>query len=151
VRSVKLAPSGRSVAVALGVSPGRVSQLKAQGMPTDTVGAAQEWYAANVDKKYAPTTGKRQTASLEDARVRRETAEANMAEMRELAQAGELVDAVAVRRLLSDAGAQIGLILDRIPDRLAPRLVAGGNEQQIHQMLQAEIDQVRAELAAVTV
>ena len=74
-----------------------------------------------------------------------------MAEMRELAQAGELVDAVAVRRLLSDAGAQIGLILDRIPDRLAPRLVAGGNEQQIHQMLQAEIDQVRAELAAVTV
>lgn len=148
---MKLAPSGRSVAVALGVSPGRVSQLKAQGMPTDTVGAAQEWYAANVDKKYAPTTGKRQTASLEDARVRRETAEANMAEMRELAQAGELVDAVAVRRLLSDAGAQIGLILDRIPDRLAPRLVAGGNEQQIHQMLQAEIDQVRAELAAVTV
>lgn len=148
---MKLAPSGRSVAVALGVSPGRVSQLKAQGMPTDTVGAAQEWYAANVDKKYAPTTGKRQTASLEDARVRRETAEANMAEMRELAQAGELVDAVAVRRLLSDAGAQIGLILDRIPDRLAPRLVAGGNEQQIHQMLQAEIDQVRAELSAVTV
>ena len=148
---MKLAPSGRSVAVALGVSPGRVSQLKAQGMPTDTVGAAQEWYAANVDKKYAPTTGKRQTASLEDARVRRETAEASMAEMRELAQAGELVDAVAVRRLLSDAGAQIGLILDRIPDRLAPRLVAGGNEQQIHQMLQAEIDQVRAELAAVTV
>lgn len=148
---MKLAPSGRSVAVALGVSPGRVSQLKAQGMPTDTVAAAQEWYAANVDKKYAPTTGKRQTASLEDARVRRETAEANMAEMRELAQAGELVDAVAVRRLLSDAGAQIGLILDRIPDRLAPRLVAGGNEQQIHQMLQAEIDQVRAELAAVTV
>ena len=148
---MKLAPSGRSVAVALGVSPGRVSQLKAQGMPTETVGAAQEWYAANVDKKYAPTTGKRQTASLEDARVRRETAEANMAEMRELAQAGELVDAVAVRRLLSDAGAQIGLILDRIPDRLAPRLVAGGNEQQIHQMLQAEIDQVRAELAAVTV
>ncbi len=145
------APSGRSIAVALGVSPGRVSQLKAQGMPTETVAAAQDWYARNVDQKYAPTTGKRQTASLEDARVRRETAEANMAEMRELEKAGELVDAQAVRRLLADAGAQIGLILDRVPDRLAPRLVAGGNEQDIHRMLQAEIDQVRADLAAIRV
>jgi phage terminase Nu1 subunit (DNA packaging protein) len=148
---VSRAPSGRSIAVALGVSPGRVSQLKAQGMPTETVAAAQDWYARNVDQKYAPTTGKRQTASLEDARVRRETAEANMAEMRELEKAGELVDAQAVRRLLADAGAQIGLILDRVPDRLAPRLVAGGNEQDIHRMLQAEIDQVRADLAAIRV
>lgn len=145
------APSGRSIAVALGVSPGRVSQLKAQGMPTDTVAAAQDWYARHVDQKFAPTSGKRKTASLEDARVRRETAEANMAEMRELEKAGELVDAQAVRRLLAEAGAQIGLILDRIPDRLAPRLVAGGSEQDLHQMLQAEIDQVRAELAAVKV
>lgn len=120
-------------------------------MPTETVAAAQDWYARNVDQKYAPTTGKRQTASLEDARVRRETAEANMAEMRELEKAGELVDAQAVRRLLADAGAQIGLILDRVPDRLAPRLVAGGNEQDIHRMLQAEIDQVRADLAAIRV
>ena len=145
------APSGRSIAVALGVSAGRVSQLKAQGMPTETVAAAQDWYSRNVDKKFAPTTGKQQTARMEDARVRRETAEANIAEMRELEKAGELVDAQAVRRLLAEAGAQIGLILDRIPDRLAPRLVAGGNEQQIHELLQAEIDQVRAELAAVRV
>lgn len=120
-------------------------------MPTETVAAAQDWYSRNVDKKFAPTTGKQQTARMEDARVRRETAEANMAEMRELEKAGELVDAQAVRRLLAEAGAQIGLILDRIPDRLAPRLVAGGNEQQIHELLQAEIDQVRAELAAVRV
>lgn len=145
------APSGRSIAVALGVSAGRVSQLKGQGMPVETVAAAEDWYRRNVDQKFAPTSGKRQTASLEDARVRRETAEANMAEMRELEKAGELVDAQAVRRLLADAGAQVGLILDRIPDRLAPRLVAGGTEQEIHQMLQSEIDQVRHELAAVKV
>ena len=145
------APSGRSIAVTLGVSPGRVSQMKAQGMPTDSLAGAKAWFAENVDPKFAPTSGKRQVASLEDARVRRETAEANMAEMRELEKAGELVDAQAVRRLLAEAGAQIGLILDRIPDRLAPRLVAGGNEQQIHELLQAEIDQVRAELAAVRV
>jgi phage terminase Nu1 subunit (DNA packaging protein) len=148
---VSKAPSGRSIAVALGVSPGRVSQLKAQGMPTDTVATAQDWYARHVDQKFAPTSGKRQTASLEDARVRRETAEANMAEMRELEKAGELVDAQAVRLLLADAGAQIGLILDRIPDRLAPRLVAGGTEQDIHRMLQEEIDQIRLQLAAVKV
>jgi hypothetical protein len=43
-------PTGRGIARHLGISPGRVSQLKAAGMPTDTIEAAERWYRANVDQ-----------------------------------------------------------------------------------------------------
>lgn len=89
--------------------------------------------------------------SYQTIKTMREMVELNIAETRLRETRGQLVDAASVRKLLANAGAQIGLILDRIPDRLAPRLVSGGTEQQIHAMLQAEIDQVRAELAAVKV
>lgn len=38
------APTGAQIADALGITPGRVSQLKGKGMPVGSIAAAQEWY-----------------------------------------------------------------------------------------------------------
>lgn len=43
------APSNADIARALGVSPGRVSQLAAEGMPRHTLDEALNWYQRNVD------------------------------------------------------------------------------------------------------
>lgn len=42
-------PTGRQIAAHLGITPGRVSQLKHEGLPTDSIEAAERWYRANVD------------------------------------------------------------------------------------------------------
>lgn len=42
-------PKGQDIAEALGISPGRVSQLKADGMPVDSIEAARSWYRRRVD------------------------------------------------------------------------------------------------------
>lgn len=42
-------PTGRQIATHLGITPGRVSQLKHEGLPTDSIEAAERWYRANVD------------------------------------------------------------------------------------------------------
>lgn len=43
-------PSGAEIAVALGISTPRVSQLKRRGMPVDSVEAAAAWYRSRVDQ-----------------------------------------------------------------------------------------------------
>lgn len=42
-------PTGRQIAAALGLSPGRISQLRRDGMDCTSVAAAQAWYARRVD------------------------------------------------------------------------------------------------------
>jgi len=143
-----------TIARALGVSGGRVSQLKGQGMPTDSVDAAKAWYAEHVDQKYSPKPPARTTADETDifeSRAKRERHEADIAEMRSLEMAGRLVDADRVRRLFADAGAAIRLSLERLPDKLAPRLVAETDERAIHQLISAEIDATLTELTRVRV
>ena len=43
-------PSGAEIAVALGISTPRVSQLKRRGMPVDSLAAAAAWYRSRVDQ-----------------------------------------------------------------------------------------------------
>jgi len=143
-----------TIARALGVSGGRVSQLKGQGMPTGSVDAAKAWYADHVDQKYSPKQPA-QTApgdtDIFESRAKRERHEADIAEMRSLEMAGRLVDADRVRRRFADAGAAIRLSLERLPDKLAPRLVAETDERTIHQLITAEIDATLTELSRVRV
>lgn len=42
-------PTGREIARHLGVHPSRVSQLRREGLPVDSLEAAERWYRANVD------------------------------------------------------------------------------------------------------
>lgn len=42
-------PTGRQIAAALGVSPGRVSQLRKEGMPVESIEAAWAWVRRRID------------------------------------------------------------------------------------------------------
>jgi hypothetical protein len=42
-------PKAREIAEALGLSPGRISQLRRDGMPVDSIEAARAWYSRRVD------------------------------------------------------------------------------------------------------
>jgi len=151
-----------TIADALGLSGGRISQLKGQGMPVDSVDAAKEWYAKNVDPTFSPTPFRNlkqravvaavsEAYDLAAGRAKREHHEANIAEMRERQLAGQLVEVEAVKKLLADAGAQIRLSLERIPDKLADRLAVETSPDACHALITAEIGLVLEELAAVRV
>jgi len=42
------------IAVVLGVTRPRVSQLKAKGMPVNSIDLAADWYRKNVDQRLSP-------------------------------------------------------------------------------------------------
>lgn len=141
----------------LGVSKGRVSQLKAQGMPVDSVKAARAWYETNVDQRMSPKLipgiqmpPRERLAEIvenaydiQQARAKRENHEANLAELREMQALGELVEAKRVTQAITSLTAAARTAFEKVADKLAGRL----DEAQV-QLVQAEIDQVLADLAA---
>jgi hypothetical protein len=154
------------VAEALNVSGGRVSQLWKQGMPRESVADAVEWYRRNIDPRLSPTpfsgpdsppVGRKVASAVAEAydiaaaRAKREHHEANLAEMRERHQAGELVELAAVEKRVDDAAAQIRLALERIADKLADRVAAETDPHACHALITAEVDQVLDDLAQVRI
>lgn len=153
---------GVDLARELGVTKGRISQLKAQGMPVDSITAARAWYGQNVDQRLSPKLipgiqlpPREQLAAvvesaydIQQARAKREHHEANLAELREREALGELVNANDVRRAVVALSATARSGFERIPDKLADRLAALGDPHECHALLTAEIDQVLEDLAA---
>jgi phage terminase Nu1 subunit (DNA packaging protein) len=153
-----------TIAKEIGVTEGRVSQLKKQGMPVNSMDAARAWYSANVDQTFSPklvpgivlppVSGGgmpellAETFDLQRARAKRETHEANLAELRERQALGELVEADRVKRAVSSLAAMVRSAFERIPDKLADRLAAQADAQQCHVLLTTEIDLVLADLSA---
>jgi len=150
-----------TLAKELGVTEGRISQLKKQGMPVTSREAALAWYAEHVDQKFSPklVPGVALPASalipemiegaydIQAARAKREHHEANMAELRERQLLGELVEADRVRRAVATLAAMVRSAFERIPDKLADRLAANADPQECHALLTGEIDLVLADLA----
>lgn len=83
---------------------------------------------------------------LELSKRRREHHEANIAEMRERQKAGELVELREVHLAYTTLAADLRAALERIPDKIAPRL-AGAEPAAIHDLLTAELDQALADMA----
>lgn len=79
--------------------------------------------------------------ALQLARAKRETHEANLAEMKERQRAGELVELAQVHLAYTTLAAQLRAALERIPDKLAPRLAAETDEHAVHALLLTELDQ----------
>lgn len=95
-----------------------------------------------------PDTAIPQTVyDLQLARAKRETHEANIAEMRERQKAGELVELAQVHLAYTTLAAQLRSALERIPDKLAPRLTAETDEYTVHTLLLAELDQALMDMA----
>lgn len=146
----------------LGVSSGRISQMKGEGMPVDTFAAAKAWYDEHIDQRMSPklipglqVPPKEQLAAIVEnaydiqaARAKREHHEANLAELRERQALGELVEAEKVRRAVTTLAATARSGFERVPDKLADRLAAISDPAACHALLTTEIDQVLADLAA---
>lgn len=86
--------------------------------------------------------------SYDEARRRRETAEANIAEMKQAEMQGALIRADAVRSAWAAkiTGARDALL--QIPSRIAPVLAATSDLLEVTALLEAELRQALAELSA---
>jgi hypothetical protein len=84
---------------------------------------------------------------LQLSRAKREHHEANIAEMRERQRSGELVELADVHLAYTTLAAQFRAALERIPDKIAPRLAAESDEHAIHTLLLTELDQAMLDMA----
>jgi phage terminase Nu1 subunit (DNA packaging protein) len=75
--------------------------------------------------------------------------DAKIAQLDYKERCGELVDAHAVAKVVTDAASIIQTSLERIPDRLAERVAAESNPADCHALLTAEMDAALAELTAL--
>jgi phage terminase Nu1 subunit (DNA packaging protein) len=144
-------PKLATLAKELGVSKGRVSQMKAAGMPVNSIEAAKAWKVANVRARFDVGGGDQVAAvtyDIAEARAKREHHEANIAAMKELQLAGALVEKDRVERSLTAIAAEVRSSFERLPDKLADVLAAETDAHQVHSLLVAEIDQVLEDLAA---
>lgn len=160
---------------ALGLSPAAITKLKGQGMPVDSVAAAQAWREARqnvAQRKPAPDRPELEPAPLrrvelngipvfgggppldfppgedrDEARTRREIAEANMAEMDEARLRRELIRVSAVQAQLSTDYATTRDAMLQIPARMAPLLAAEKDPAAVQSLLHAEIHQALMTLA----
>jgi phage terminase Nu1 subunit (DNA packaging protein) len=147
------------LAAALGVSQGRVSQLKAEGMPVDSVAAALAWRethqnvaarkplpessAAGVSRSPGGAMDESRTA----ARTRREIAEASLAEINLAHRRRELILVSAVRNEMARAFAMTRETLLQLPARLAPLLAAETDSARAELLLRTELHHALTSLA----
>lgn len=157
---------------ALGLSPAAITKLKQQGMPVDSVAAAQAWREQNLNiaaRKPQPVglgsgvsaapgvatafpplaadqAGDFGDEDFQMARTRREIAEANLAEMREAELEGKLIRVDAVRSAWARGMAATRDALLQVPHRVAPLLAVETDLERIGQILDAELRQALTEL-----
>ena len=169
------AMSQAAIGRALGLSPAAITKLKGQGMPVDSVAAAQAWREARqnvAQRKPAPVVvpdpapvrrvefnglpvfgGAAPPLDFpvgedrDEARTRREIAEANMAEMDEARLRRELIRVAAVQSQLSTDYATTRDAMLQIPARMAPLLAAEKDPAAVQTLLHAEIHQALMTLA----
>lgn len=158
-------PSQRALARELGLSPGRITQLAALGMPLYSAEAARAWRSQNVapvptskDRASESLGGQSLSCSPDDetdqppmgylqSRARREAAEASMAEMRERELAGDLIRVAAIEAVWSANLAQLREALLQIPNRLGPQLAAESDAGAVINALEHEISSALRNLA----
>ena len=168
------APSQAAIGRALGLSPPAITKLKKQGMPVDSVEAAQAWRVARQNvaaRKPAPVapparppvppppaafppldppedfdTGEDHDA----ARTRLRISEANLSEMKEAEERGVLIRIDAVKSALSVAMATVREALLQIPSRLAPLLAADTDPASVQTLLHSEIHQALEHLSGAS-
>lgn len=163
----------------VGLSKQAISKLKHQGMPVDSVEAAQAWREARQNlaarkpvpsrvatRRPPPPAGLQPShpggglgggdglADLDEgrdsARTRREIAEANMAEIDEARLRRELIRVQVVQDQLALDYATTREGLLQIPARMGPLLAAESDPAAVQRLLHAEIHQVLQRLAGTS-
>ena len=80
------------------------------------------------------------------ARARKETANADIAEMEARTRAGQLMETAAVMAAVADAGTTFRTHFATLPTILAPQLAAMADENQIRLLLEDHVEQALGEL-----
>lgn len=148
-------------AVTRAIKEGRITTIMLDGREVIEVAVADiQWQQntrARVDSSAASVVAERPpmivanevggVSSYEDARRRRETAEASIAEMKQAEMEGVLIRADAVRTAWAAkiTGARDALL--QIPSRLAPQLAAESDLVAVTGLLEAELRQALADLS----
>jgi phage terminase Nu1 subunit (DNA packaging protein) len=146
------------LAEALGMSRQVVSRLKQQGMPVDSLAAAQAWREARqnvAQRKPLPALTSLDDFSGDDfgsedrdaARTRRERAEADISEMHAAKLRRELIRVAAVQDALATDYATTRDALLQIPARMGPLLAAESDPAAVQNLLHAEIHEALMQLA----
>ena len=131
-------PTLADIQRALGRSPTAVNNLRRRGMPTHSIAAARDWYAANVKTK---------TGRAVSATVRLREAQARAAELELARKTGQLIDvdeAVALVMEVSQIGATE---MAGLPGRAAVELEgkdAAGRKAWLHD----EVTRIRRAIVA---
>ena len=129
----------------LGMSTRQVRNLEAAGMPKEPKGypvpAAVRWY---VTQKVSEAES-RAPADLDEARLRLETAKAQLKEFEVAQRRGELMTVAEFDRHLGDAFARVSAQLATLPTRAAP-LVAGLRADEALAVLDKVVREIREEL-----
>jgi phage terminase Nu1 subunit (DNA packaging protein) len=146
----------RAIAEGLGISPQLLTRYKRAGMPLTSVEAAAAWRAANVRQRIAEKPNgkahppkKAQPSQYQQARTRRELADAEDREISVLERRGVLVRREKVRAEVARILVGLRQSLLQIPARLQAVLAAETDETKVHDVLQDEIDGILALIAEV--
>lgn len=148
----------RALSDATGLSERTLAQYKTQGMPVSSADKARGWIAQN--KRVKVDSPSRQpvtdagadapevkTSGYMDARVARERAEAELAQIKAMEARGALVSRETVRSELARRLAGLREALLQIPSRMESVLAAETDPARVHQMLE---DEIYSALAAVS-
>ncbi|MFO1196844.1 MAG: hypothetical protein U1E86_07710 [Burkholderiaceae bacterium] len=116
--------SGRDIALALGVTPQRVSQLRRDGMPADSIDAALSWYRRRVDPVRSAAQRRAGSARAAAPGPRPRAAGGDDLPLA-LALVARLWPAAADEVARGPAGQAVALLrvaLAQVPDELRPRV-----------------------------
>jgi DNA-binding transcriptional MerR regulator len=151
------APSQAALGRALNLSPAAVTKLKKQGMPVHSVEEAIAWRRARLNIAHrkpdvqppAPSAPPPSVLdeSHDEARTRREIAEANIAELKLAELRRALVRADMVERETQREHAMTRESLLQLPDRVVPLLAADPSPAKMLQVLRTEIKALLSQLA----
>ena len=160
--------SQAAIGRALGLAPATMTKIKHQGCPMDSIESVRAWrqtrqnIAARKPEPAAPPAplivareaapeGLELAETHAEARTRREISEANLSEMKESEQRGELIRVAAVERVWAKSLTAARECLLQVSARLAPLLAAESDPLKVALLLDAEHTQALQLLAGTRV
>ncbi|AVO48482.1 hypothetical protein C6568_03805 [Melaminivora suipulveris] len=143
--------SQKDMAAALQVSPALVSDYVRRGMPLESVEQARAWRSENVRVRTGAQAAPPGLAGGDyyASRALREAEEARLAQLKRMELEGQLIRLDAVRTVAAGVLASTREALLQLPARLASVAAAESCPVRVHQLIETEIHQALAHLAAL--
>ncbi len=139
--------SQRKMAEALGITHQAVAAAAKKGMPLSSIEEARAWREGRLTAPPATQHGAALDDAYRHAKMRRETAEASIAELKEAEQRGELIRVDAVKSVLASIFATTRESVLQVPSRVSVVIAVESDPTKIHDVLMDELNQALSRLA----